>query len=59
MDSELKTQLNRIEDKLDNHLERIAKVEANVGSMKWVLGLMISTVGTFAVYFLDKFTIGH
>jgi len=31
----IEAQLIKIEDKLDNHLERIAKSETNISSLKW------------------------
>lgn len=42
---DLHDQLERIEAKLDNHLERIAKVETSTGYIKWVLSFMISGLG--------------
>lgn len=50
--------LGKIEDKLDDHLERIAKVESQIGSIKWALGLTLSSIGSFLVFFLDKFIKG-
>lgn len=50
---DLKTQLERIENKLDNHLERIAKVETSMGHVKWTLSLMISGLGAALLAFKD------
>lgn len=56
---QIMSKLELMDEKLDSHLERIAKVETEAGSIKWVLGLVISGLGAFFVYFLDKFTTGR
>ena len=44
--------LDRIEEKLDSHLERVAALEANTknmqGSIKWLFSIFVSTISTIA-----------
>lgn len=54
------SKLERIEDKLDSHLERIAVVEERqkntAGHMKLLLGLIISAISSIVAYAINQFT---
>lgn len=57
---EIKSQLNRIEDKLDSHVERIVKVEVEMhgvkGFIKTGLGLIIAAIsGLVSMFFGSHF----
>ena len=41
--------IEKIDAKLDNHLERIAKLETHVTWAKWLSGLVLSAIGTVAM----------
>lgn len=52
----IQNQLNSIESKLDNHLERLSKAESNIdwlkGSVKLVFTLVLSLVTSLAGWFI-------
>jgi tetrahydromethanopterin S-methyltransferase subunit G len=55
----IENKLDKIETKLDNHLERLSKAETSLefvrGHLKISTAIFISVVGVIAVSYWDKF----
>lgn len=45
----IEDKIDRLDDKLSHHIERIAKVETSVTWLKWALTILLSLSGTLAV----------
>lgn len=52
------TRLDKLEGKLDDHMQRITKVETEVsflrGSIKYGLTIVVTIVGSIVSYFMHK-----